>query len=263
MKQVDTLDSKGWGATWSPKQEIDIQKVLTEHANSVLGKKIFDYLVGSLGDLSGKRSIEIGCGGAIYSLLLAQRGVDITLLDYSIEALLVAERNLRALNLSANLIQADAFNPPVVFERYDIALSFGTVEHYKPPRRLDICMMHAHLVHSGGVVIIETPNAAFIPHEVLKWALQMTGKWPLGYEKGFSYGEMIKTGEALKLRNVQIVGSSFRSDISHYYHLVRNSRSIKRFLPAPKPNLRQPMTQKKSILDDRFSRSIALLGVKS
>jgi len=260
---LETLNADGWGVIWSPEANNQIQDDVLFHTESILGRKILKYLVDHFGTLRGRRTIEIGCGGAIYSLILAQQGAEITLLDYSTEALRLAEQNLRALNLNATLVQGDAFNPPMRFDYYDIALSFGTVEHYRYPKRFEICEMHAKLLRPNGVVIIETPNAAFVPHEILKFLLQKQGKWAFGFEKGFSYLEMRQMAKRLHLRHSTVVGSSLRSDIHHYLQIFRNSSTLRRCFPAPAEVSIRQLPQNSTVFDNILSRSVALLGVKS
>jgi len=256
---LQTLNADGWGAIWTPDSDNNIQNDVLFHTQSILGSKVLNYLTKQLGSLQGKQTVEIGCGGAIYSLILAQQGAKITLLDYSSEALKLAERNLRILGLDAILVQGDAFNPPLKFNQYDVALSFGTVEHYKYPKRSEICEMHSKLLRPGGVVLIETPNAAFVPHEVLKRLLQKRGKWAFGFEKGFTYLEMRSMAKRLHLQRYEIVGSSLRNDLHHYFQIFRNSSSLRHFFPpsANIPDNRLP--QKPTIFDNMFARSVALL----
>jgi|TARA_B100001971_G_C17879067_1_gene377132 2-polyprenyl-3-methyl-5-hydroxy-6-metoxy-1,4-benzoquinol methylase len=66
-------------------------------------------------------------------------------------------------------VQADAFNlPPELHGHFDVAMSYGTVEHYRYPRRPAICQAHIDLVRPGGAVIISVPIVLFLASEVLK-----------------------------------------------------------------------------------------------
>lgn len=258
--KLQTLDAEGWGKIWSP-GEIDIEDIVRTHEKTVLCGKILRYLETHLGSLSGAKTIEIGCGSAIYSLIFARLGANITLLDYSADALRIAASNARRLGVEATLVQADAFAPPFRPGEFDMALSFGTVEHYRQPKRFGICESHATMVKRGGVVLIETPNFAFLPHEVLKRILQMRGKWAFGFEKGFSRLEMSRLARHLQLRHPEIVGSSLRSDLAHYSRIVRNSSTMRRMIGESKE--RELVDhQRATRLDDYLGRSIALLGVK-
>ena len=266
---MKTSDTKQWDELW--KKDIssyDSDSVLSdveEESASVRCEKIVRYLESSVGDLADKRTIEIGCGGGIYSLIFARLGARITMLDYSSDALAIAERNLGTLNLEGELIRADAFNLPAGYSgKYDVAMSFGTVEHYRYPRRLAICKAHVDLLRPGGVAIISTPNIAFLPHEILKVLLVARGKWFLGYEGSFSRGEFLKVGRSLGLSDVHIVGSSWKSDVRRYVSIVRETRTFQRWFPTENQSRRPvvPTKLRHHWLDDFLGHDIVMLGEK-
>jgi|TARA_B100001964_G_scaffold243271_2_gene320685 2-polyprenyl-3-methyl-5-hydroxy-6-metoxy-1,4-benzoquinol methylase len=266
---MKTSDTEQWGAIWQNDiSNYDAAAVLAaveEESASVRCEKITTYLDTHLGDLGGKHTIEIGCGGAIYSLILARLGARATLLDYSPDALALAERNLGALDLEGELLQADAFNlSSQLHGRFDVAMSFGTVEHYRYPRRLAICQAHVDLAKHGGVVIISVPNVLFLPHEVLKRLLAARGKWFLGYEGSFSCMELRRMGNALGLRDAQIVGSSWRADLCRYVRIVRETRTFRSWFPWLDAQNRSAvrLAQTHHWLDDLLGHDVVLLGVK-
>ena len=267
---MKTSDTEQWGAIWQNDiSNYDAAAVLAaveEESASVRCEKITTYLDTHLGDLGGKHTIEIGCGGAIYSLILARLGARATLLDYSPEALALAERNLGALHLEGELLQADAFNlSPELHGRFDVVMSFGTVEHYRYPRRLAICQAHVDLVKPGGVVIISVPNVFFLPHEILKVLLVARGKWFLGYEGSFSRRELFRVARQLGLQRYRIVGSSWRNDLRRYVEIVRDTRTFGKWFPKSRPGT-QPAAARRARedhwLDNFFGHDIGLLGVK-
>ena len=264
-----TSELEQWGAIWQKDiANYDAAAILAaveEESASIRCEKITNYLNNHLGDLGGKHTIEIGCGGAIYSLILARLGARATLLDYSPDALMIAERNLGTLNLNAELLEGDAFNlSSELHGRFDVAMSFGTVEHYRYPRRLAICRSHVDLVKSGGVVIISTPNIFFFPHEILKVLLAARGKWFLGYEGSFTPRELRRIGRDLGLRNVRVVGSSWRADLRHYMSIVRETRTFRRWFSRLDSQNRSAvgLAQTHHWLDDVLGHDVVLLGVK-
>lgn len=268
MHTSDT-ETGQWGAIW--KQGIDgydasaVLDTVEQESTGVRCQKITGYLSHHLGDLSGKRTIEVGCGGAVYSLILAQLGARVTLLDYSSEAIALAERNLSVLDLDGELIQADVFKlSPELLGIYDVAMSFGTVEHYRSPRRLGICRSHVDLVRPGGVVIISAPNILFLPHEILKTLLAARGKWFLGYEGSFSRSELSRVGRELGLRDVRIVGSSWLADLRRYVQIVRHTRTFRSWFRPLGLHKLSPSSRPQTHhwLDDFLGHDIVLMGVK-
>ena len=266
---MKTINTEQWGDVWrrdmARYDSVAVLNAVKEELASVRCQKIIGYLDTFLGDLTGKRVVEIGCGGAIYSLIFAQRGASPTLLDYSHDALTLANRNLDAVKVEGELMHADAFQPPPeLLGRFDVAMSFGTVEHYRYPRRLAICESHVNLVKPGGVVVISTPNKLFLPHEILKVLLAARRKWFLGYEGSFSRREMRQVGQKLGLQNVEIVGSSWRADLRRYVRIVRETRTFRRcfsFLGEPDGSS-VPAPQTHHWMDDFVGHDIVLLGVR-
>lgn len=243
-----------------------VMAAVDAEASGVRCRKILAYLHGHNVDVSSSRTIEVGCGGAVYSMILARLGAHPTLLDYSSDALLLAESNLGALNLNGEFVQADAFNIlPEYLGQYDIAMSFGTVEHYRYPPRLKICQAHVDLVRPGGLVIISVPNILFLPHEILKLLLIARRKWFLGYEGSLSRGELQRVGRRLGLLDLRIAGSSWLSDVRRYKHIVRDTQTFQRWFCAGKSAKESDVNRKPEAhqwLDDYLGHDIVLLGMK-
>lgn len=267
---MKTIETEQWGSVWKKDLEhYDSGSVLPgveEESSGVRATKIINYLEEHISTIARKRTVEIGCGGATYSLILARLGATTTLLDYSRSALTLAERNFCALNLQGEVIQADAFNlPGEMLAQYDVAMSFGTVEHYRDPLRQKICKSHLDLVRPGGVVIISTPNVFFLPHEILKLLLIARGKWFLGYEGSLSRYELSRVGRKLGLEHIRIVGSSWKSDLSRYAAIVRDTQTFRRWFgrqsEAGLVTTTRPQIQ--HWLDDHLGHDIVLLGVKA
>ncbi len=98
-----TIESEGWGAVWrrdmAAYDPASVIAAVDEESVSVRCEKHTAYLDEHVGDLAGKRTVEMGRCDAIYSLIFARLGARATLLDYSPEALTLAASNLRALAL--------------------------------------------------------------------------------------------------------------------------------------------------------------------
>ena len=75
----------------------------------------------------GGRVLEAGCGGGWQSLALAEEGnFDVTLLDFSAEALRYAERVFQARGRKVELIHGDAFESGA--EGFDLVFNAGVLE---------------------------------------------------------------------------------------------------------------------------------------
>ncbi len=109
--------------------------------------------------LKGKRVLEIGCGGGIYSLLAKEKGAqEITLLDISRTRVKGAEINLRRAYPCSlcNGIAADAVALPFVDEYFDFVLLIDVIEHV----RLDDVFLNEvrRVSRRGGLIVVSTQN---------------------------------------------------------------------------------------------------------
>lgn len=251
-----------WGRVWDATDDREFLWWVNRESHGVRAGKIFAYIREHLGDPAALRTIEVGSGAGVYSLLLARQNASVTLLDYSPQALALAEAYFSKAGLRdrCNPVLGDALRLSDDLKgRFDVALSFGTVEHFRYPERLQIAQAHVDLVKPGGVVVISVPNRMFLPHETLKLLLQRTGKWGLGYEGAFTRGELRNVATRLGLRDVKIVGSALRTDLGRYLHMVSNTRALRHVLPQ-RLQTDLPTEDRSSRLDDLFGADLVLLG---
>ena len=81
-----------------------------------------------LGDVAGRRVLEVGCGGAQCARWLATQGASVIALDLSAGQLAQARRLAERTGISVPLVQADAVALPLRSESVDLACSaFGAV----------------------------------------------------------------------------------------------------------------------------------------
>jgi ubiquinone/menaquinone biosynthesis C-methylase UbiE len=131
-RPADPLESARASRQWWDATAADYQ---AEHgaflgdADFVWGpERLREAEAGLLGDVAGRRVLEIGCGGAQCSRWLAQQGADVVAFDLSGEQL----RQAAALNVSTGvqvpLLLADAQRLPFADASFDLACSaYGAV----------------------------------------------------------------------------------------------------------------------------------------
>jgi len=85
---------------------------------------------------SGGRSLEVGCGSGHVSALLAQKGYEAILLDYSVSALQCARNSFLSYENRAKkrFVLGDALSLPFRDGAVDVVLSCGLIEHFEDPR---------------------------------------------------------------------------------------------------------------------------------
>jgi len=265
-KQRQHNNAHLWDDIWSESEkDKNIEEFyawVKRESSGIRGTKIQNYIFDNLGELQELKAIEVGSGLGVYSYILAQAGVDVTLLDYSKKAINIAKSLFQQGGLKADFLINDALSIDAnLYGKYDLAISFGTVEHFQCPERLKVMEAHTKLVRKGGIVVISVPNKAFLMHEFLKAFLCFRHKWKLGYEGAFTHAELFEAAKALELSNIKIIGSAFLSDFQRYLRMYRSTRLAVKCLGEPPE--KSPITERASYLDNIFGADLVLLGVKN
>jgi len=255
-------NSCSWDKIWlEAKDDKEFWWWVSRETQGVRGKKIVSYIEKSLGNINGLNIIEVGAGAGVYSLIFARYGASVTLLDISENALRLAQKFFDSVGVSASYVLGDAFNLDArLLGKFDVAMSFGTIEHFRYPERFMMAKSHIDLVRVGGIVIISAPNRLFFPHEILKLYLQRRNKWQLGYEGAFTIPELLQLGTGLGLENVEIRGSAFITDLLRYLYIFKSTHFFRRFFQVrPKRVFIHDLA---SIFDNLFGADISLMGCK-
>lgn len=253
-----------WNQVWSKSHEdnaCEFWKWVERESNGVRGTKIQNYIRTYIGDFSRLKTIEVGSGLGIYSFIFSRLGAEVTLLDYSEQALNCAKKCFQNNGLKAEFLLQDALKlDSIMHGQYDVAMSFGTVEHFRYPERLKMIESHVNLVRDEGIIVISVPNKAFLPHEILKVYLQYKNKWYLGYEGAFSRIEFFQVARTLKLSKLEVVGSAFLSDLQRYVQIYRSTNLVQKLFGSASSN--SPILERASWLDNFWGADLVLLGIK-
>ena len=115
-----------------------------------------------LGDVRGKRLLELACGGAQNAIALAKWGARVTAVDVSSKQLSHARRLVESEAADVALIQADIERLTMFAdESFDAIISSNGIEFVTD---LDSCLLEWHRVlRPGGIAVISTvhPLGAF------------------------------------------------------------------------------------------------------
>lgn len=105
-----------------------------------------------LGDLKGKRLLELGCGRGTSSIYQAvTNGLEVVPTDYSEGAVAIANRNMGKYGVPGQAVQADIFNLPFPSGSFDVVISLGVMEHIE--RAADAYREMHRMLRPGGVMI--------------------------------------------------------------------------------------------------------------
>jgi SAM-dependent methyltransferase len=101
------------------------------------------------------RVISIGCGPAMFDILLASYGYQVTSLDSDTAVLDGVRRSMERFGVQLDLRLGDAFDLKEFHGKYDIAFSGGLVEHWKGTKTVELIAEHARC---APLVQVEVPT---------------------------------------------------------------------------------------------------------
>ncbi len=140
-------------------------------------KKILELLP------EGGKTLEAGSGAGLQSLALARTGFfEVSLLDFSREALNHAQVLFGRENLPVMLIEKDVSDPGT--PEYDLVFNAGVLEHYTFDQQVN--MLKSMASRSRRYIMVLVPNLMCYWYWV--WRIQKTAlqEWEFGMEVPFS-----------------------------------------------------------------------------
>lgn len=140
-----------------------------------------------LGDIKGKRVLEVGAGTGRDSFSIARMGAEVFVLDYAENAIKIIEGINKVSPVKVIPVRGDAFKLPFKDESFDIVFHQGLLEHFRTPA--DILNENRRVLKKGGVVIVDVPQKWHI-YTIVKHILIAIDKWFAGWETEYSYNEL-------------------------------------------------------------------------
>ena len=177
--------------------------------------------IDELASLSGKKVLDVGCGGGILSDSMARKGAQVTGIDLSTKALRVAQ--LHALEactagVSYREVSAEALaaEQPASF---DVVTCMEMLEHVPDPA--SVVRACAELVKPGGWVFFSTinrnPKSFLFAIVGAEYLLQMLPKGTHEYAKMIRPSELAGYCRAASLDLVQTRGMEYNPLTRHYW----------------------------------------------
>jgi SAM-dependent methyltransferase len=188
---------RDWDAGWAQVDATILERdvwLLTDHIKR-------DYLAGRIPEHA--RTLEVGCGSAKLSALLAQQNTRVTGVDLSWHALGAAQNNFKAVNVTGDVAQADALQLPFENGSFDVVFSTGLLEHFSNP--LPVVQEMARVLCKGGFFFSDVAP--------LKFSMLRLGMYARGLhrhvtdEYAFSQDDIAGWLEDAHLQNVQVIAS--------------------------------------------------------
>jgi len=171
------LDEAEWGKIYNFGSEAQsLVNALTSNEYSCWTNELLRIIP------NGSRTLEIGSGSGQSSLALAQKGCDVTLLDFGLEQLTRAEYAAQQLAINIATVQHDAVNP-LPFDRqappFNYIFHAGLLEHFEPDERIDLLKLWKPHCET---MISMIPNSASIAYALGKEYQEHNGTWKWGRE---------------------------------------------------------------------------------
>jgi 2-polyprenyl-6-hydroxyphenyl methylase/3-demethylubiquinone-9 3-methyltransferase len=169
--------------------------------------------------LSGKKVLDVGCGGGLLSEGMATRGAAVTGIDLSDKALSVARLHLleSGHRVDYRSISAEALATEQAGD-YDIVTCMEMLEHVpSPASTIAAC---AALVKPGGHVFFSTINRnskAYLFAVIgAEYVLKLLPKGTHDYAKFIKPSELSRWAKSVNLEPDELIGMSYNPLTKHY-----------------------------------------------
>ena len=181
--------------------------------------------IDDLSGISGKRILDIGCGGGILSESMAQRGAKVTGIDLSDKALGVARLHLLE---SGQNVDYQKISAEELAEQdagcFDIVTCMEMLEHVPDPSStIAAC---AALVKPGGHVFFSTINrnakAYLLAVIGAEYVLNILPKGTHEYSKFIKPSELSRWAKSVSLEPYELIGMSY-NPLNKRYTLGQNT----------------------------------------
>lgn len=175
--------------------------------------------------LSGKRVLDVGCGGGLLSEGMASRGAEVTGIDLSEKPLGVARLHLLESGQSVDYrkvsVEQLAAEMPAAF---DVVTCLEMLEHVPDPA--SVIAACARLVKPGGTVFLSTINrnakAYLLAVIGAEYVLNMLPKGTHDYARFIKPSEMARWAKAADLEPEEFTGMTY-NPLSKKYSLGRDT----------------------------------------
>ena len=215
------MDTERAKRVWNQRWLHDTQDIVALAPNlreKPINHPLIRHIIRTYPDLSKLRICEVGAGMGRFSLTLALRGAKVVLLDISELALDRAAKLASALGVAVTCRVENIFNlPDELGGQFDVAASFGLIEHFDGLLRRESIAQHTWLVRSGGIVGIHVPNALCPFYRLWKSIAERMGWWSVGFEKPYTRRELRALCVDVPLADVQIRGADFSYALNNFF----------------------------------------------
>jgi SAM-dependent methyltransferase len=165
---------------------------LDPHATYDNDDRVVSAILG-LGDVAGRRVLEVGAGSGRDSIALARLGARVTVIDYVRSSLDVVAGNANAAGVHIDMVCGDGTRMPFPEGTFDVVFHQGLMEHFRDERPL--LRDNRRVLKTGGHAVIDVPQR-WHPYTVGKKVMIALDRWFAGWETEYSIGELSRLVES-------------------------------------------------------------------
>jgi 2-polyprenyl-6-hydroxyphenyl methylase/3-demethylubiquinone-9 3-methyltransferase len=149
------------------------------------------YFCDALGSLTGKRILELGCGGGLMAEEYARRGALVAAIDRSRPSLRVARQHASSGGLRIDYAGSLAEHLPFPDGAFDAVVTADTLEHVEDVEQ--VVAEAARVLQPGGCFVYDTINRTWKSRLLLVWLPQRIFR--IAPPDTHDYGRFIKPQE--------------------------------------------------------------------
>lgn len=140
-----------------------------------------------LGDLTGKKILEVGAGTGRDAVTLAKVGAEVLTLDYVPGSLGLTIKAAEQTGVTVVPVCGDGQGSPFADDTFDVVFHQGLLEHFRDP--LPLLRDNIRILKPGGHLVVDVPQR-YHYYTLGKKALIAINKWFAGWETEFSIAEL-------------------------------------------------------------------------
>ncbi len=171
-----------WQRFWEEADALDLDDVYGTDGRLVRE-------ISALGDLQGKRILEVGAGTGRDAVTLAKAGAEVLTLDYVPGSLGLTIKAAGLNGVTVTPVCGDGTGSPFADNTFDVVFHQGLLEHFRDP--LPMLRDNIRILKPGGHLVVDVPQT-FHYYTVGKKTLIALNKWFAGWETEFTIGQLEK-----------------------------------------------------------------------
>ncbi len=135
------------------------ETILNQNLHEVLTR---EYFLAALGEIQGRRFLDIGCAVGDYMAVIAEMGGIVSGVDVDADEIARGKANLAKAGLQADFHVGDARALPFDDAQFDVIYSADVFEHLTYDTKQAVVAELYRVLKPGGRVVIKTPNLDYL-----------------------------------------------------------------------------------------------------